>query len=149
MKKECVLLNMECRNQEEALRALAQTLVDAGAVKESFPDAVVEREKVYPTGLPAKICDIAVPHTIGQHVIEPQMAVGVLKTPVEFCQMGSPEIVLNPRVIIMMAINNPQEQVALLKKLMHLIQDDEALMTIMNAADSAEVVKLIDMCISM
>ena len=144
MREDCVLLGMECVDQEEALRTLAQTLIRAGAVKESFPEAVVNREKAYPTGLPAVACDIAVPHTVGEHVLQPQMAVGVLKEPVEFRQMGSPEITLHPKIIIMMAINDPKEQVALLKKLMGMIRDSQVLLQILEATDPKDVVQLVD-----
>ena len=55
-----VLLGLEADTAEEALRALAGKLVELHKVKSSYPDAVVAREKIYPTGLEAKPVNAAV-----------------------------------------------------------------------------------------
>jgi PTS system galactitol-specific IIA component len=140
--KELVLTNVNCDTAEEILRKLAVLFVERGFAKDSFIDAVIEREKVYPTGVPAAVFDIAIPHTVSEHVIEPAIAVAVLEKPVAFKEMGSPDITLHPQLVIMMAIKNPKEQNALLRKMMKLIQNDEALKAIRECNDGQAVVDI-------
>jgi PTS system galactitol-specific IIA component len=141
--KELVLTKVNCDTAEEILRKLAVLFVEHGFAKESFVNAVIEREKVYPTGVPAAVFDIAIPHTVSEHVIEPAIAVAILEKPVEFKEMGSPDITLHPQLVIMMAIKNPKEQNALLRKMMKLIQNDEALKAIRECTDEQAVVDVI------
>lgn len=143
LRKELIQLNLECEDSQEAIRTLAQSFVKYGAVKESFVEAVMEREKNYPTGLPAVAYDIAIPHTVSKHVIEPAMAVGVLKKPVEFHQMGSPEIILHPQVLFMLAISDPKEQLTLLRRIMKLLQNKELLEAVKEADTSDKVYDLL------
>lgn len=143
LRKELIKLNMNCRDSQEAIRTLAETFVKYGAVKESFVDAVMEREKNYPTGLPAVAYDIAIPHTVSKHVIEPAMAVGILNKPVEFHQMGSPEIILHPQVLFMLAISDPKEQLSLLRRIMKLLQNKELLIAVKNADTRDKVYDLL------
>ena len=144
LKKELVLVGMEESSAEEAMRALAGAMVAERLVRESFVEAVLAREKTYPTGIPAKVFDIALPHTMAEHVIEPCLAVGVLKKPVEFRQMGTPDIILHPRVIFMLAISDPKEQLGQLKKIMKLLQNDDLLMGVRDAVSAEQVVELLN-----
>ena len=72
------------------------------------------------------------------------LAVGVLKKPVEFRQMGTPDIILHPRVIFMLAISDPKEQLGQLKKIMKLLQNDDLLMGVRDAGSAEQVVELLN-----
>lgn len=144
LRKELIKLDMEVKTAEEALRTMAELFVAAGVAKPSYPDAIVAREAQYPTALPASAFDIAVPHTFAEHVNEPAMGICVLKEPVEFRQMGSPEITLHPRLLFMLAITDPKDQIKLLRKIMKLIQNPEALGQIRDAADVDEVYSIVN-----
>ena len=148
LRKELIRLNLEAETSEEALRTLAQVFVDNGVAKDSYPDAIVAREQKYPTGLPATAFDIAVPHTFAEHVNEPAMGVGVLKNPVTFQQMGSPEITLHPQILFMLAITDPKEQISLLRKIMKLIQNPEALNKVREAKTVDEVYDILNPLLS-
>lgn len=143
LKKELIVMDVEAASSEEALRIMANHFVAAGIGKASYPDAIVEREKQYPTALPATAFDIAVPHTFAEHVNEAAMGVCILKNPVEFRQMGSPDITLHPQVLFMLAITDPKEQIVILKKIMKLIQNEQALNQIKNAKTSDEIYQLV------
>lgn len=143
LRKELIVLDVEAGTDEEALRIMANHFVDTGIGKASYPDAIVERERNYPTALPATAFDIAVPHTFAEHVNEAAMGVCVLKHPVEFRQMGSPEITLHPQVLFMLAITDPKDQIAILRKIMMLIQNEETLNSIKNAKSVDEIYDLV------
>ncbi len=143
LEKELIALNVEASDCEEVLRYMANRFVEAGVGKESYPDAIVEREKNYPTALPAMAFDIAVPHTFAEHVNRPAMGICVLKNPVEFHQMGAPEIVLHPKVLFMLAITDPKDQILILKKIMGMIQSEEILNSIKDADTEEEIYNIV------
>lgn len=143
LRKDLILLNLDCKDSQEVIRTLAEAFVQKGVVKESFVEAVLEREKNYPTALPATAYDIAIPHTVSKHVIEPAMAVGILKHPVEFHQMGSPEILLHPQAVFMLAISDPKDQLTLLRRIMKLLQNKELLLAVRAAKTEEEVYNLL------
>ena len=69
LKKELIKLAVEATDSEEALRIVAQGFVDNGYAKDTYPQAIVERERVFATGLPAPAFDIAIPHCDSEHVM--------------------------------------------------------------------------------
>lgn len=144
LKKELIRLDVAADTSEAALRLMAQLFVDAGVAKPSYPDAIVAREAQYPTALPATAFDIAVPHTFAEHVNEPAMGICVLREPVEFKQMGSPEIALHPQLLFMLAITDPKDQIKLLRRIMKLIQNPEALNQIKAAGSVEEVYSIVN-----
>ncbi|WP_068674998.1 PTS sugar transporter subunit IIA [Oceanobacillus sp. Castelsardo] len=139
-----IIKDLECKDSQDAIEKLGTLLYNSGVVKETYVSAVKEREKIYPTGLPADAFDIAIPHTDSIHVNSSAIAVGVLKKPVEFTQMGSNDIVLHPQVIFMLAINDPHEQINILKRLMSLFQNKELLESVKNAEGTKEIYEILN-----
>lgn len=136
-------MNLDVKSKEEAIRILAEDFVEAGVVKESFVDAVLEREQESPTALPAVAYDVAIPHTVSAHVITPAMNVAVLKHPVEFQQMGSPDVTLHPQVLFMLAISDPKDQLSLLRRIMKMLQNKDLLNQIRAAKSEDEIYGLL------
>lgn len=143
LSRDLIRLDLDVKDKEEAIRTLAEDFVKAGVVKESFVDAVLEREQRSPTALPAVAYDIAIPHTVSDHVITPAMNVAILKHPVEFQQMGSPEITLHPQVLFMLAISDPKDQLSLLRRIMKMLQNKELLDRVRGSKTADEVYDLL------
>ena len=112
-----VRLQVEVSDKREALSVLAEALRAAGKVRESFLEAVLEREASYPTGLPTPGAAIAIPHTDVQHCIEPAVAVGTLQDAVVFKEMGSPDSALEVRIVFLLSITSPEDHVEWLSRL--------------------------------
>jgi PTS system galactitol-specific IIA component len=127
LKKELIRLAVEVADSEEALRIVAQGFVDSGYAKDTYPGAIVDRERVFATGLPAPAFDIAIPHCDSEHVIKPGVGIATLKDPVAFHMMGDPETILHPKVLFMLALTEPHGQLEMLQKLIGVIQDAELL----------------------
>ncbi|MCI8566203.1 MAG: PTS sugar transporter subunit IIA [Lachnospiraceae bacterium] len=121
---ELVLMDIEAENDQEAIDILAKHLYAQGIVKESYIDAVKEREKVFSTGLGFEEMGIAIPHTDSIHVNRQAIAIGVLKKPVSFCHMGMPEVPVETEMMFMMAIEKPDSQVEFLSKMMDIFQTE-------------------------
>ncbi len=112
-------------NAEQAIRALARLLAEKGHVLPSFEAAAVQREKKSPTGLPFPDAPIGLPHAEPQHVKTAAVAVALLATPVRFRQMGSPEIQLDARIVVMPALTSKDQAAAGLSDLLELLQDEK------------------------
>lgn len=143
-----VLLGLEADTAEEALRALAGKLVELHKVKSSYPDAVVAREKIYPTGLEAKPVNAAVPHCSNDYTLSDAIAVAVLAHPVEFALMGSPEKPLPVQVLVMLAVVDPAKQVPTLVDVMELLDDEKTMSAIASAKTPQEVISAITPALS-
>ncbi len=126
IKRELILTNIDAEDQFEALKTVQKALYSNGYVKDTYFDAVLDREKEYPTGIAlGHKYNIAIPHTDSQHVIKSGICIGVLKEPVKFKSMENKEIEVDVKVIFMIALNIASKQVELLQELMALIRDAE------------------------
>lgn len=144
LRKELIKVGLQGDTSEEVERNFAKVFVDAGIGKQSYPDAIVKREKDYPTALPANAFDIAIPHTFSEHVNEEAMGIAVLEHPVEFRQMGSPEILLHPQVLFMLAIIEPKNQLKTLQNIVKIVQDDALLIRIKEAGNADEIYEVLE-----
>lgn len=127
-----IFKGIEASNNEDALKFLGQRLFDKQYVKESYIEAVIAREKKYATGLPTEIYGVAIPHTDIVHVNEPGIAIGILSKPVKFIMMGTEDTEIDVKVVFMLAVKEPKEQLQLLEKLMNIFQDKSMLNNIVN-----------------
>lgn len=124
MDEELIVLQKEgLDTAQEALTFLAKQLVTKNVVKESFVEAVIEREAIFPTGLQFDGYGVALPHTDAEHVEKTQIAVMTLEKPVTFTQMATADQEVTVQLIIMLAIKEAHSQVEMLQKLIQLLQD--------------------------
>lgn len=130
-------------NKEEILKNIAEKMVEQGYVKESFTQAILDREKIYPTGLQSSSLGVAIPHTDSEHVNSQAISIATLKEPVTFIHMGSDDIEVTVKIIFMLAIKNPKDQLTLLQKFMDILQKEEVLNKIANSEKKYEVIDLL------
>lgn len=140
---ELVKVGLEASNREEVIRSLIALLEQGGHVKESFLEAVLEREHSFPTGLPTGEIGVAIPHGDSVHVLRSAVAVGVLAQPVKFHQMGDPETLLDVDVVMVLAIHDPKAVVPFLQKACTIFQDQELLAGLKASTQPQEVVELL------
>lgn len=138
-----ILLNLEADNKEEVLTKMGQNLQILGLVKDSFTDAIIAREAEFATGLPTKGVSVAIPHTDVEHVNRKTISVAVLKDPVDFCVMGDDEETTPVKIVFMLAMDKPHDQLSLLQKLMQIFQDEATLASIVEATSEADVMKVL------
>ena len=65
--KKYIALTGDAENWEEALRICGKALVNKKYVGQDFIEACVNREKIFPTGLPTVI-PVAIPHAASDEV---------------------------------------------------------------------------------
>lgn len=112
-------------------------------MKETYYEALMDREKKYPTGLRLSVCDIAIPHVTPEHVIHSGMAVVILKSTVKFQCVDDPERIANVRIIFNIALGKEGKQVEVLQQLMGFINDQTVLAGLLSAGTASEIIKLI------
>ena len=122
------------------LSNLADYLIEEKMVKKSFKEAILEREKSYPTGLQFDGYGIALPHTDSEHVIKSQIAIMTLEKPVKFIEMASTDKEIDVKTIFMLALKDSNQHIKILQKVMELLQDKEAMSKIESFDDSKESV---------
>lgn len=103
-------------SSEQALRLLGAAAVEQGYARDTFPVALLSREKRYPTGLSLPV-PMAIPHTDCMHVRRPALAALVPADPLTFGEMGSPDRSVEARLILMLLVDDPAAQVDLLGRL--------------------------------
>jgi len=136
---ELIRTRARVRDREDAIRLLAELMAARGYVTPDFLPAVLKREKEFPTGLPTQEVAIALPHTEAMHVQHSRIAVGVLEQPVAFHMMGSPDQIVQVRVVFLLAIADNDSQVLALKQLADLFQDGSTLGRVAAAEDEQTV----------
>ncbi|HHW17294.1 MAG TPA: PTS sugar transporter subunit IIA [Firmicutes bacterium] len=133
----------EAKDATQALRYIAEHLVRLGYVKETYPDAVISREKEFPTGLPTNGPGVAIPHCDPSHVIKPAIAVATLAHPVPFGLMGGKQATVPVDIIMMLAINDPSTQIDILRQVSLMVQNPRILNSLKSATCQREVIKIL------
>jgi PTS system galactitol-specific IIA component len=139
LKKDCILEKLEADTKEEALAKMCDLLLSKGYVKDSFPAAILERERLYPSGLPMEGHKIAIPHTDAEHVNESVILFARLAKALEFSSMGDPDEKLQVQLISMFALKEKKKIGFLLDVLINAYSDDAVLDAVLNAASAGEI----------
>lgn len=140
---DLVRLNVQANDKREAISALAETLLAAGKVRESYLEAVLAREAESPTGLPTPGVAIAIPHTDPEHCVEPAVAVGTLRDAVEFEEMGSPGSTLEIRIVFLLSITKPEDHVEWLSRLASAFQTPELSNKLLNSPNAEHACRVL------
>jgi PTS system galactitol-specific IIA component len=139
---DLIELNYKAENKEEIIGRLSELLQKKGKVKATFKEAVLEREKVFPTGLKTKHITFALPHTDPEHVNETGIAVAVLENTVKFSSMDNASKILDVNTIVVMAVKDKSKQVTVLQNLISMMQDKKITEEIQSSKDKTDILKI-------
>jgi len=139
-----IQLHVKAENKEEIITILYERLKKFNYVKDSFLPSILERETIFPTGLPLATMGVAIPHTDPEHVVSPMIAVAVLEQPVEFIIMGSTDTPVSVEIVLMLAISEPSKQLVMLERLMGVFQNVDAMSELKNATSAKELLSVLD-----
>ena len=99
--EDLIGFNLEAENYEEVIRKIGQDAYQKGYVKKEFSDAVIAREKLYPTALPTEILKVAIPHPMERDsVLKSAIIVTKLKKPINFVLMGSDDELVPVNIVL-------------------------------------------------
>jgi PTS system galactitol-specific IIA component len=144
IQSDLVMLDLDCKTSEEVIRTLSNSLLERGWVKEGFLQAILEREKEYPTGLPTGGAAVAIPHTNAEFVLKSAMVTAILKEPVLFQNMADPDEALPVRIVFLLAMKEPAFQVLWLKQLMGLLGKPDLLQKLLVLDDREKITVILN-----
>lgn len=137
---DCVLTDFDGKTDQEVIATLADKLYENGLVKDSYKDAVLEREKKFPTGLPVQDYGVAIPHADSIHIIQPSLAIAKLRHPIKFGKMGGADgETVDVNVVIMMGIRDDKDQLPMIVKILDLFSDESKIKQIKDAKTITEL----------
>lgn len=133
--KDLIFKNLSAKESKSAINIMASELFEKGLVKKDYINEVISREEVYPTGLYTGDINVAIPHCDYQFVNKKAIAVGILERPIKFKKMDEPSEDVEVSIIIMLAIDEPDNHIAYLTKVFQLVQNQDVLKKIYSSND--------------
>lgn len=127
-------------DKEEALRHGAGKLHALGLVTDEYADAVVGRERIYPTGIESHV-NFSICHTDVCHSVGDGLCVLVLNQPIEFHNMADMAELLDVRVIFMLASTTAEGHMRLLQDIIAIMSDGDLAIRILSA-DGSKLMEL-------
>jgi len=148
LKEDCIIENLVADSKQEALSAMCNILLAKGKVKDTFLPAILERERLYPSGLPMEGHKIAIPHTDAEHVNTSTILFARLATPLEFSSMGDPDEKMQVQLISMFALAEKKEIGKMLELLINAYSNNEVLDAILKAPSAKEMYQILYKAVS-
>ena len=137
-KPELVFFDFEAADRFDFFKQMEASLKEMGYIKDSWYDAIVEREKNFATGLQFETIAVALPHVDPEHLIKPYIAVIKPKKPIVFEGMAGIGGEIPAELIVNLGLTDHAEgQVAVLQALMGVFLEADAVKDIM-AQDAPE-----------
>lgn len=131
-KPELVFFDFEAADRFDFFKKLGAELDARGYIKDTWYDAILEREKNYPTGLACQAISVAIPHTDPEHLEKPYIAIIKPKTPIEFEAMaGMGDPVQAEFIVNLGLLAHADGQVAILQALMGVFMEESAVADIL------------------
>lgn len=127
----------------ELLEVLGNAVINAGFAKDTYVDALKERERDFPTGLPIS-GGVAIPHTAAEYVHVNTIVAASLTNPVSFAEMGGEEDSVVPvSAVFLLVFADSSQHVPLLSKLVGSIQDETFVDSVRQAGDKPTMARLL------
>lgn len=143
--KDFMYCKYNVADRDELFEKLSTDLVKEGVVNVGFSQALKDREKDFPTGLPVKH-GVAIPHTDGSLVNSDQLVFVTLDNPIIFNEMGGDEEdILEIKVVIMLAVKDGKKHLNVLQTLIEAIQKDSFIDGLANATNVDAMEEIIDL----
>lgn len=136
---DLVDLDLSATTKDEAARSLAERMVEAGRVTDldGFLADVAAREAQMPTGLDG---GIGIPHCRSEHVVEPTLAFGRPRTPIDF---GAPDGPADLIFLIAAPAGADSDHLSILSSLARELMNSEFTDALRQSQDPAEVAALV------
>lgn len=122
---------------------LADVLFEHGYVKDSYKQAILDREAGFPTAFDVSGMNIAMPHCDVAHVEKGAICMGVLANPIDWRRMDDPEATCAVSLVVMLALNEAHAHLEMLQKVVGLVQDQELVAKVVAASTEQEVYDLV------
>ena len=134
-----VVVDLDAPDAHFVIDVLAEKLFNQDLVTADYGNQTWAREQEHPTGLPTNPFPIAFPHADADCVKKSALAVAILRKPIPFKNMADPDEDLDVNIVLMLANNNPEEQIQTLRNLALLFGEPEKLDSLRNQSTAQAV----------
>ena len=131
LKPELVFFDFEATDRLDFFKKLGEKLNEGGYIEDTWLDAILEREKNYPTGLECTSVSVALPHVDPSNLKKAYIAIVKPKEPIEFDGMAGTDPVKAQLIINLGLLSHDEDQVAVLQAFLGIFIDDAASAEIM------------------
>lgn len=121
-------------SSQQALEHIGKEMLARGVVHDSYPQALIEREALFPTGIALEQHAVAIPHCEASHAKSPALYLIRPVLPVAF-QRADEDGDIAVSLIIALIVENPAEQLKLLRRLFSELQNPDTLEALLAASD--------------
>ena len=139
--KNLIKTHCSLNNSDEIIRFGSSLLHEQGVVTEKYCDEVIQREKIYPTGI-ASFVNFAICHTSPQFSIGNKVCIITLKSPVIFHDMAEKDKILNISIVYLLAFNSAQGHLKALQDIVKIMSNENIANQIV-FSDTDEVYNLV------
>lgn len=142
-----VLVHQTYSGWEDAIsRATGGFLLEGVDVVAGYIEALIRRERLFPTGLPTSPVGVAIPHADPEYVIQPFLGIVTLTSPILFREMGDPESQVWVSVMIVVGLTNEKssEQTNVLSRLVEIFEDEQVLREIYDANNPETILSILE-----
>jgi len=138
-----IVTGLKAETSADVFREMGGRVTAEGYAKESYVQALNEREAEFPTGLDIDGIGVAIPHTSVEHVNKTTVSIGVLDHPVTFIEMGSDDDPVEVRLVFMLAVADPKKHMDELQRVLAIIQDKAVLEKLIACTDKQTIIDTI------
>ena len=139
LKDNLIFHNLKAADNKEVLQIMGDAMIQEGYGEDGFTEAVLKREKDYPTGLDVDGIGVAIPHTDAEHVKKEGISIAVLDQPVEFDAMGEENCRIPVKIVIMFTVAGKDKHIDRLLQILDVIKDEEILHGLLEAKNKEEI----------
>lgn len=138
-----IYLDIGGNNFPEVLNNVAEELLAKGFINDGYKKGVLEREKVYPTGLEFPKYCIAIPHTDSQYIKKDAIAVVKPRNKITFRDMATNTKDLEVEVFLLLLIGKNENQVKVLSTVIRSFSDEEFYCSLLKSKDKKQILNII------
>ncbi|KQL56439.1 MULTISPECIES: PTS sugar transporter subunit IIA [Bacillaceae] len=125
-----VYLNQSIHTKKELLTALGTLMEASRCATSGYTQALLEREKDHPTGIPFQPTGVAIPHSNEAFIVKSKISLVTLRRPIYYEQMGTTNVFIPVSIIFLLGIKNDHAARKTVLTLLEKIQDHHFLSTI-------------------
>jgi PTS system galactitol-specific IIA component len=130
-----VCTGMDFASRQQVLAHIGEEMLAKGVVHATYPQALLEREACYPTGIALEGHAIAIPHCEAMHAKTPALYLIRPVNPVKF-QQADDDAEVSVSLIIALIVENPAAQLKLLRRLFSELQNPDTIEALLQAPDT-------------
>ena len=143
IKEEIVKCPLAAESAQDAILKLGKLLLEAGYIKAEYIEAVMEREKNFPTGIALAGAAIAIPHATPEGmVLKDGIATARLANKVTFGSMEDPDDTVEAELVFMLSVKDPGKHLDVLNALFTTFQNEAVVDNLLQAKDAQEIYRI-------